>query len=100
MRSRRYLAAARRRFNQPAEAFPSPAHRWGVQNAYVQSLADLGILGLVAFLAALLVPRRLAARRGFGDARVLGIALPLLDARRVERLRPRRGHPTRSARPG
>ena len=73
-----YLAAARRRFNQPLEAFPSPAHRWGVQNAYVQSLADLGILGLVAFLAALLVPAGLAARRGFGDARVLGIALPLL----------------------
>ena len=73
-----YLAAAHRRFNQPLEAFPSPAHRWGVQNAYVQSLADLGILGLVAFLAALLVPAGLAARRGFGDARVLGIALPLL----------------------
>ncbi len=73
-----YLAAAHRRFNQPPDAFPSPAHRWGVQNAYVQSLADLGILGLVAFLAALLVPAGLAARRGFGDARVLGIALPLL----------------------
>lgn len=73
-----YLAAAHRRFNQPAEAFPSPSHRWGVQNAYVQSLADLGILGLVAFLAALLVPAALAARRGLGDARVLGIALPLL----------------------
>jgi O-Antigen ligase len=73
-----YLAAARRRFNQPAEAFPSQAHRWGVQNAYVQSLADLGILGLAAFLAALLVPAGVAARRGFGDARVLGVALPLL----------------------
>jgi hypothetical protein len=73
-----YLAAAHRRFNQPPEAFPSPAHRWGVQNAYVQSLADLGILGLAAFLAALLVPAWLAARRGVGDARVLGIALPLL----------------------
>lgn len=73
-----YLEAAHRRFNQPADAFPSPQHRWGVQNAYVQSLADLGVLGLPAFLAALLVPAFLAARRGIGDARVLGVALPLL----------------------
>lgn len=73
-----YLSDAHRHFDQPPEAFPSQAHRWGVQNAYVQSLADLGILGLVAFLAALLVPALVAARRGFGDARVLGIALPLL----------------------
>jgi len=73
-----YLAAARRRFDQPADAFPSQAHRWGVQNAYVQSLADLGILGLPAFLAALLVPAFVALRRGIGDARVLGVALPLL----------------------
>src|SRR5207244_9597707 len=73
-----YLADAHRRFNQPAEAFPSREHRWGVQNAYVQSLADMGVLGLVAFLAALFVPAVLAARRGVGDARVLGVALPLL----------------------
>ena len=73
-----YLAAAHRRFDQPPQAFPSQAQRWGVQNAYVQSLADLGILGLVAFLAALLVPALVAARRGVGDPRVLGIALPLL----------------------
>ena len=44
----------------------------------MQSLADLGILGLVAFLAALLVPALLAAQRGVGDPRVLGVALPLL----------------------
>jgi len=73
-----YLGDAHKHFDQPSEAFPSQAHRWGVQNAYVQSLADLGILGLVAFLAALLVPALTAARRGVGDARVLGIALPLL----------------------
>ena len=73
-----YLADAHRRFNQPADAFPSRQHRWGVQNAYVQSLADMGFLGLLAFLAALLVPAWAAARRGVGDARVLGVALPLL----------------------
>jgi hypothetical protein len=73
-----YLAAAHRRFDQPPDAFPSQQHRWGVQNAYVQSLADLGLLGLPAFLAALLVPAIVAARRGVGDARVLGVALVLL----------------------
>jgi hypothetical protein len=73
-----YLAAAHRRFNQPADAFPSQSRRWGVQNAYVQSLADLGILGLPAFLAALLAGAFVAARRGVGDPRVLGVALSLL----------------------
>lgn len=73
-----YVADAKRHFSQPADAFPSRQHRWGVQNAYVQSLADMGFLGLLAFLAALLVPAWAAARRGAGDARVLGVALPLL----------------------
>jgi O-antigen ligase len=41
------LAAARHRFpDQPAPAFPSPAHPWGVQNFYIQTLADLGVIGL------------------------------------------------------
>jgi hypothetical protein len=73
-----YLADAHARFDQPAEAFPSRERRWGVQNAYVQTLADMGALGLPAFLAALLVPAIVAFRRGLGDARVLGVALPLL----------------------
>jgi hypothetical protein len=73
-----YLADARRRFVQPPQAFPSRAHRWGVQNAYVQSLADLGALGLPAFLAALLVPAARAWRSGRGDIRAAGVALPLL----------------------
>ena len=42
-----HLDAARRRFPDVAEqALPSDEHRWGVQNAYVQAAADLGILGL------------------------------------------------------
>ncbi|HET7647274.1 MAG TPA: O-antigen ligase family protein [Gaiellaceae bacterium] len=73
-----YLADARRRFVQPPQAFPSQAHRWGVQNAYVQSLADLGVLGLLTFLAALLVPAGRAWRSGRGDVRAAGVALPLL----------------------
>ena len=35
---------------------------------------DPGILGLPAFLAALLVLALLAARRGIGDARMIGVA--------------------------
>jgi hypothetical protein len=47
------LAAARRRFpTQPAAAFPSPAHPWGVQNLPIQTLADLGLIGF-AILAVL-----------------------------------------------
>ena len=46
-----FLAAAHRRFpNQPEEAFPSPTRRWGIDNAYVESLAELGIVGTAVFL--------------------------------------------------
>jgi hypothetical protein len=46
------LAAAHRRFpGQPDEAFPSPARPWGVQNVYVETLADLGLIGAVALAA-------------------------------------------------
>jgi O-Antigen ligase len=46
-----HLADAHREFpDAPAIAFPSPAHPWGVQDAYVQALADLGIVGLVFLL--------------------------------------------------
>ncbi len=64
------LAAARVRFpDEPAEAFPSPEHPWGVQNAPVQTLADLGVVGgllLVAFVAAAVVTgvRRRRSSRG------------------------------------
>ena len=58
-----YLAAARRRFpNQPAQAYPSAAHPWGVQNFWVQLLADTGAVGLVlgvaTFVTALVVAWR------------------------------------------
>jgi O-antigen ligase len=52
-----YLADAHRRFpDVAAQAFPSAAEPYGVQNAYVQALADLGAIGLVLFLAALAIP--------------------------------------------
>ncbi len=49
-----FLPAAHREFpDAPELAFPSPRHPWGVQNAYVEALADLGAIGAALFLAAL-----------------------------------------------
>ena len=60
-----YLDDARARFpDLPERALPSPEHQWGVQNAYVQAAADLGVFGLLAWLAFLLVPLSVAWRAG------------------------------------
>jgi O-antigen ligase len=48
----RYLPAAHRHFpSEPAAAFPSRDHSYGVQNVWIQSLADLGVIGLALLLA-------------------------------------------------
>jgi hypothetical protein len=48
------LDDARRKFPRAAAAsFPAPEHPWGVQNAYVQALADLGVVGAALLAAAL-----------------------------------------------
>jgi hypothetical protein len=60
-----YLDDARARFpDLPERALPSAEHQWGVQNAYVQAAADLGVFGLLAWLAFLLVPLSVAWRAG------------------------------------
>jgi O-antigen ligase len=47
-----YLPDAHRRFPDVVPlAFPSPEHPWGVQNLYVQTLADMGLVGFVLLLA-------------------------------------------------
>jgi O-antigen ligase len=47
-----YLADARSRFpDVDPLAFPAPGREWGVQNLYIQLLADAGILGLLIVLA-------------------------------------------------
>lgn len=47
-----YLDDAHRRYpSAPARAFPAPEHAWGTQNAYLQTLTDLGVVGLVALVA-------------------------------------------------
>jgi hypothetical protein len=46
------LPAAHRKFPEVSPiAFPTREHEWGVQNAYVQSAADLGLIGLTLWLA-------------------------------------------------
>jgi O-antigen ligase len=58
-----YLPAAHREFpGTPALAFPSPQHPWGVQNAFVQAMSDLGIVGLLTFLGLLATGLFVAAR--------------------------------------
>jgi hypothetical protein len=74
-----YLDDARRRFpDQPARVFPSPEEPWGVQNAYLQALADMGVVGaagIVALLAgALVTGLRTALRSRVGSA-ALAISL-------------------------
>jgi hypothetical protein len=59
----KHLAAAHRRFpDEPAAAFPSPAHRWGVQNGVIQTLADLGAVGLLLLSLVVALALRIAVR--------------------------------------
>ena len=71
------LPAAHRRFPDVAPlAFPSAAHEWGVQDAWIQALADLGVVGFVlwvgVFAAALWLALRGGVRR-LGPAPLLGL---------------------------
>ncbi len=57
------LPAAHRRFPDLAPlAFPTREHEWGIQNAYVQGAADLGIVGFVLLLAPFAISLLLAFR--------------------------------------
>jgi len=59
-----FLDAAHRRFpDQPELAFPAPDRKYGIDNAYIQVLAELGLVGLVLFLALLVVGVVLGAAR-------------------------------------
>ena len=57
------LPAAHARFPDVSPlAFPTGKHEWGVQNAYVQAAADLGLVGLVLWLAPFAIALMLVLR--------------------------------------
>jgi O-antigen ligase/polysaccharide polymerase Wzy-like membrane protein len=59
-----YLAAAHKRFPHASPlSFPSPRHPWGVQNGYVQALADLGVVGFLLFVGLFAAGVAVAGRR-------------------------------------
>jgi hypothetical protein len=74
----RYLPAAHRRFpTEPPQAFPSPSRRYGVQDLYVQSLADLGVVGfaflMALFASGLVLAARAAVARDPSTAGLVGL---------------------------
>ena len=73
-----YLPAARREFpDEPDLAFPSPTRRYGVQNLYVQTLADLGAVGFLLLVSVFALGAWLAirARTAFTTVGLLWIAV-------------------------
>ena len=76
-----YVPDARQRYpDAPPRMFPSPEHPWGVQNAYIQTAAELGVFGLASFLALFaigLAGGARAAARAPPEA-ALEAALPIL----------------------
>jgi hypothetical protein len=74
----RYVPAARRAFpDEPELAFPAPDRPYGVQNLYVQALADLGIVGLMLLLSVFACSAWLAlrARTALATMGVLWVAV-------------------------
>jgi hypothetical protein len=75
-----HLDDAHREFpSAPDLSFPSPAHPWGVQNAYVQALSDLGIVGTIFFLGLLALCLVVTGRRALRGPPDAALA-PLLSA--------------------
>jgi O-antigen ligase len=75
-----YLADARKRFPNVAPLyFPSPQHPWGIQTAYLQVAAEMGIVGLAALLALALAALRLGVLAALRAPPALAVAagLPL-----------------------
>jgi O-antigen ligase len=71
-----YLPAAHAHFpNESPLAFPSaaPDRRYGVQDSWIQALADLGILGLVLWIATFLSAGWLAAAAALREGRPLAL---------------------------
>jgi hypothetical protein len=75
----RYVPAAKRRYpNEPALAFPTATRRYGVQNFYVEHLADLGVVGLLLLAAVYAASLALALRRLQSTGAVIGLLWTLV----------------------
>jgi O-antigen ligase len=75
----RYVPAAKRRYpNEPALAFPTETRRYGVQNFYVQHLADLGIVGLLLLAGVFAASLGLAVRRLGSPGAIVGLLWTLV----------------------
>ena len=75
----RYVPAAKRRYpHEPALAFPTATRRYGVQNFYVQHLADLGVVGLLLLAAVYAASLALALRRLGSTGAVIGLLWTLV----------------------
>ena len=71
-----YLPAARAKFpDVPAEAFPSPQHRWGIQIGYLQAAADLGVVGGAIFAGLFATAAVVALRKALRGALAASAAL-------------------------
>lgn len=70
------LPAAHRRFPDVAPlAFPAPGREYGIQNGYIQVLADLGVIGLILWLAPFAIALVLALRANAPPGAVAAFAL-------------------------
>jgi hypothetical protein len=75
----RYVPAAKRRYpNEPALAFPTETRRYGVQNFYVQHLADLGVVGLLLLAGVFAASLGLAVRRLGSPGAIVGLLWTLV----------------------
>ena len=69
-----YVPAARHKYPNEAElAFPTANRRYGVQNFYVQTLADLGLVGFLLVAAVFVSAAWLAARRVASTPALVGL---------------------------
>lgn len=74
-----YVPAAKARYpHEPALAFPTAKRAYGVQNFYVQHLADLGVVGLLLLAGTFAASLALAARRLTSTGAVIGLLWTLV----------------------
>jgi O-antigen ligase len=70
----RYIPAAHRRFpNETPLAFPSPTRRYGIQDAWIEAAADLGVVGFLLWAGMFAAGGWLAAREALARGSLTGL---------------------------